>query len=260
MSNEKKLSENSCENCGVSINANCAGRHRLTDGEYSCKDRNKPCLFWKPKEPSHEDCFNTYEECSANRLLRCEKWRTGCPEYIENPLPPAVNCVLSVPKEPSAGEDWERSLCESCGGIYNGYTTCKRNKEYRDGCRLVREIHSAIKNQPSRSCNDDKFLGEDRLMVMGAKDGLGEDILGKWEIVDRATSESLSPQIESSDDLEVALKNIRSLLIRKEREAVDRYDNNIFTVGSERIGETNKDLIDIYDRRRIALALVKSLE
>jgi len=57
----------------------------------------------------------------------------------------------------------------------------------------------------------EQFMGEDRLMVLCAKDGLGEDMKGLYEIVDRKTGNSLSPQSDSTFELEECLKSILSL-------------------------------------------------
>jgi hypothetical protein len=56
------------------------------------------------------------------------------------------------------------------------------------------------------------WMGEPRLMVLQAKDGLGEDIDKAWQIVDRRTGKNLSPLIYTAMEADEYLKNINEFI------------------------------------------------
>jgi hypothetical protein len=56
----------------------------------------------------------------------------------------------------------------------------------------------------------EQFMGEDRFMVLCAIDALGEPVKGMYEIVDRKTGNKLSPQLDSTFELECCLAHINS--------------------------------------------------
>lgn len=56
------------------------------------------------------------------------------------------------------------------------------------------------------------YLGEPRLMILGAKDPFGDEIYDKWVILDRRTGKNLTPPSRNVAALEECLHNLIDLI------------------------------------------------
>lgn len=108
-----------------------------------------------------------------------------------------------------SAECCDRGCC-NCNDSTHGGTTCGISFIYANECLQERHRYWKPKQspQPKEKPDNEQFLGEDRLMVLCAVDGLGEPVRGMYEIIDRKTGKALSPQSDSTFELEECLKNI----------------------------------------------------